>query len=97
MLRRIWVVTQKEFIQLWRFPLALLGLTLGPALELLLFATAINTNIKHIPLVVADQSMSAASRMYLTAFTDSVSFDIAAAAPEFQLTPKPVATLAAKP
>jgi len=82
MLRRIWVVTQKEFIQLWRFPLALLGLTLGPALELLLFATAVNTNIKHIPLVASDQSMSAASRMYLTAFTDSVSFDIVAAVPD---------------
>ncbi len=82
MLRRTWVITQKEFIQLWRFPLVLLGLTLGPALELLLFATAINTNIKHIPMVVADQSLSAASRAYLNAFTNSVSFDIVAAVPD---------------
>ena len=53
MLRRIWAITQKEFIQLWRFPLVLIGLTVGPALELILFAVAINTNVQHIPMVVA--------------------------------------------
>jgi len=82
MWRRIWAITQKEFIQLWRFPLVLIGLTVGPALELILFAVAINTNVQHIPMVVADQSLSAASRSYLTAFTDSGSFDIVATAPD---------------
>ena len=32
MLRRIWAITQKEFIQLWRFPLVLIGLTVGRSL-----------------------------------------------------------------
>lgn len=82
MLRRTWALTQKEFIQLLRFPLVLIGLTVGPALELLLFATAIRTDIQHIPMVVADQSLSAASQSYLTAFTDSGSFDIVASVPD---------------
>jgi ABC-2 type transport system permease protein len=82
MLRRTWAITQKEFIQLWRFPLVLIGLTVGPALELILFAVAISTNVQHIPMVVADQSLSAASQSYLTAFTDSGSFDIAATVPD---------------
>jgi ABC-2 type transport system permease protein len=78
MLRRIWAITQKEFIQLWRFPLVLIGLTVGPALELILFAVAINPNVQHIPMVVADQSLSAASQSYVTALTNSGSFDIVA-------------------
>src|SRR5271157_4024489 len=82
MLRRILAITQKEFIQLWRFPVVLIGLIVGPALELILFAVAINTNVQHIPMVVADQSLSDASRSYLTAFTDSGSFDIVAAVPD---------------
>ncbi len=82
MLRRTWAITQKEFIQLWRFPLVLIGLTVGPALELILFAAAIHTDVKHIPMVIADQSLSAASHSYLTAFTDSGYFDIVATVPD---------------
>jgi ABC-2 type transport system permease protein len=82
MLRRTWALTQKEFIQLLRFPLVLIGLTLGPALELLLLATAVRTDVQHIPMVVADQSLSAASGSYLAAFTDSGSFDIVASLPD---------------
>jgi ABC-2 type transport system permease protein len=76
MLKRIWAITQKEFIQLWRFPMALIALTVGPALELVLIAAAIHMDIQHIPMVVADQSLSAASRSYLGAFTQPGSFDI---------------------
>lgn len=82
MLRRTWAITQKEFIQLWRFPLVLLGLTVGPVLELILFAVAIHMDVKHIPMVVADQSLSAASRSYLAAFTNSDYFDIVSLAPD---------------
>ncbi len=82
MLRRIWAITQKEFIQLWRFPLVLAGLIVGPVLQLILLAVAIHTTVKHIPMIVADQSLSAASRSYLTAFTDSGDFDIIATVPD---------------
>jgi len=81
MLRRIWAITQKEFIQLIR-SMILPALTIGPILELILFAVAIHTDVQHIPMVVADQSLSPASRAYLTAFTDSGSFDIVATAPD---------------
>ena len=82
MLRRIWALTQKEFIQLLRFPLVLIGLTVGPVLELILIATAVHSGVNHIPMVISDQSLSAASRAYLGAFTDSGSFDILAAYPD---------------
>jgi ABC-2 type transport system permease protein len=81
MLRRTWAVTQKEIIQLSRTPLVLVGLIVGPALELILFAVAIHADVKHVPLVVADQSHSVASRNYLNAYTDTNTFDIVAMVP----------------
>src|SRR5512141_2750260 len=84
MLRRIWALTQKESIQLLRMPIVYIGLTLGPMLELALFAAAIHTDVKHIPMVVADQSLSAASQQYLDAFTQSQYFDIVATVPDQQ-------------
>ncbi|HNP71016.1 MAG TPA: ABC transporter permease [Kouleothrix sp.] len=78
MLGRIWALVQKECVQLARDRRTLIALLLGPAIELLLFAAAIHTDIRHIPLVVADQSLSSASRAYLAAFTESQSFDIVA-------------------
>jgi len=75
---RLWALIQKECIQLIRDRRTLIALLIGPAIELLLFAAAIHTDIRHIPLVVADQSISAASRDYLSAFTDTQNFDIVA-------------------
>ena len=82
MLRRTWAITQKEFIQLFRFPGLLIALTLGVALELVLFAVAVHNNVNHLPMVVADQSLSEASRLYLTAFTASDNFDLVAMVPD---------------
>src|SRR5512142_2246913 len=82
MLRRILALTQKESIQLLRMPIVYLGLTIGPVLELILFAVAIHTDVQHIPMVVADQSLTAESQQYLNAFTQSGYFDIAAAVPD---------------
>ena len=68
MLRRIWALTQKEFIQWIRDRRTIIAILIAPSLELLLFSAAIHTQVKHIPMVVADYSMSAASRSYLDAF-----------------------------
>jgi ABC-2 type transport system permease protein len=78
MLRRIWAITQKEFIQLFRYKAFVISILFGTLAEVALFAAAIHTNIQHIPLAVADQSLSQASRAYLAAFTGSGSFDVAA-------------------
>jgi len=73
---RVWATVQKEFIQLWRNRLVLPALILGVPLEMLLFGAAIRTDVQHIPMAVADQSLSAESRSYLNAFIVSDSFDI---------------------
>ncbi len=80
MWRRIWAITEKEFIQFLRNRQMLVALLLGAPLEIILFGVAIHTDVQHIPMAVADQSLSAASRAYVQAFSNSGSFDIAVTA-----------------
>ena len=76
MLRRIWAITQKEFVQFIRNRQMLIALLVGAPVEVILLGVAIHMDVQHIPMVVADQSLSGASRSYLQAFTQSASFDI---------------------
>jgi ABC-2 type transport system permease protein len=76
MLRRIWAITQKEFIQTLRDRTTLAILLSMPILQLVLFAYAIHMDVKHISLVVADQSMDAASRSYIDDMVKSDYFEI---------------------
>ncbi|MEZ4869217.1 MAG: ABC transporter permease [Caldilineaceae bacterium] len=80
MLRRIWAITQKELLQLRRDPTIVVLMLFMPIVQLTLFAAAIHTDIKQIPMVVADQSMSAASRTYINALVHSDYFAIVATA-----------------
>jgi len=81
MIRRIWAITQKEFIQFIRNREMLVAMLVAAPLEVILFGVAIHMDVQHIPMVVADQSLSAASRSYLQAFTESGSFDIVDSVP----------------
>jgi len=76
MLRRIWAITQKEFIQTVRDRATLAILLSMPLLQLILFAYAIHMDVKHIPLVVADQSMDQASQSYITDMVQSGYFEV---------------------
>src|SRR5580765_7142713 len=76
MLTRIWAITQKEFIQTLRDRATLIILLTIPLVQLLLYATAIHTDVKHIPMIVADQSLSNESQIYLSALVNSDYFDI---------------------
>ena len=77
---RLWALTQKEFIQMLRDARSIPLVVIGCAVELVLFAFAVHTNVGNIPMVVVDQSMSAASRAYIAAFVESGSFELQAMA-----------------
>jgi len=80
MIQRILALIQKEFAQVWR-DRTTMGIMLGiPLMQLIIFGYAINTNVTHIPTVVADQSMDPASRSYIDAMVNSGYFDIIATA-----------------
>lgn len=82
MIQRIWAVIQKEFIQTFRDMGTLLIEISIPVIQLILFGYAINMAVDHVPMVVADQSLDAASRAYVEAMTSSGFFDVVAYVPD---------------
>ena len=75
-MRRLRALIVKEFIQMRRDPLTLAMLMLIPIVQLILFGFAINTDVKHLPTVVFDQSMGQESREFIQSLSATQYFDI---------------------
>ena len=73
---RLLGIIRKEFIQLWRDALALTLALFVPVAMLFIFGYAINTDVKHIPTVVWDQSGDVEAARLLEAFRNSQYFDL---------------------
>ena len=82
-MNRIVAIMRKEFIQMRRDRMTLALIFMVPLVQLLLFGYAIQTEVKHIPTVVFDQSLSAQSRELTEAFSSSGYFDIDSSASSF--------------
>ena len=70
---------KKEFIQLRRDRLTLAMMVGIPAIQLILFGYAIQTEVRHLPTVVLDQAMSPESRRFVQAMINTGNFDLAGA------------------
>jgi ABC-2 type transport system permease protein len=66
----------KEFLQLRRDPMALTLTLFIPVALLFIFGYAINTDVKHLPTVVLDQSRDVEAQRLLEAFANSQYFDL---------------------
>jgi len=75
-MNRIMAILYKEFLQMRRDRMTLALIFMLPLVQLLLFGYAIQTEVKHIPTVVFDQSLSPESRDLLNSFSASGYFDI---------------------
>lgn len=75
MFSRIWPITRKEFLHIWRDRTTLVIILLQPVIMLLLFGYALTSDVKHTPLVVWDQDKSTASRRLVQRFQQSQYFD----------------------
>jgi len=77
-----WSMLWKEFIQMRRDRFTL-GLMIGtPAIQLALFGYAIQTEVRHLPAVVLDESHSAESRALVAAIENTGNFDIVGDVPD---------------
>lgn len=76
MMHRILAVLKKEFLQMRRDKMTLGLVFMIPLIQLLLFGFAIQTEVKYIPTVVFDQSLTSESRSLLDSFSSSGYFDI---------------------
>jgi ABC-2 type transport system permease protein len=77
MLKALKPIIVKEFRQIRRDPTSLGMLLVLPAALIILVGYALNFDVKHIPLVVFNQSPGAESREYLQKFQHSEYFDYA--------------------
>ena len=76
MMPRFWPMFRKEFIQMRRDRLTL-GMMIGiPVIQLLAFGFAIQTDVKHLPTIVLDESRTPESRQLIAAFAGTGSFRI---------------------
>lgn len=73
---RVLAIMKKEFLQIKRDRMTLAIVMMIPLIQIILFGFAIQTEVKHIPTVVFDQSLSRESRDMLEAFSASGYFDI---------------------
>ena len=73
---RLKALLTKEFIQMRRDRLTFAMIIGIPVIQLLIFGFAINTEVKHLPTAVFDQSLSREGRELLDAFVASGYFDV---------------------
>jgi ABC-2 type transport system permease protein len=76
MTSRLYGIIVKEFIHLRRDPLAVTLALFVPVAMLFIFGWAINTDVKHVPTVVLDQSASPEARALKEALVNSQYFDL---------------------
>lgn len=81
---RILAIIRKEYIQMRRDRMTLALIFAIPLVQLLLFGYAIQTEVRHIPTAVFDQSLSYESRDILNAFSASGYFDIVYSAQSYE-------------
>ena len=75
-MRRLWTIVRKEFIHIVRDTRTLFLIALLPAGLLLLTGTAMTGEIGNIPMAVADQSKTDASRRYIEKFWANGYFEL---------------------
>jgi ABC-2 type transport system permease protein len=76
---RFWPMLWKEFIQMRRDWLTLGMMTGLPAIQLVLFGYAIQTDVRHLKTVVLDESRTAESRALVAVMVNTGNFDLVGA------------------
>src|SRR5262245_57633761 len=72
----VWPMLWKEFIQLRRDRLTFGMMTMLPAIQLMLFGYAIQTDVRNLPTVVLDESRTAESRALIQVLENTDNFKV---------------------
>ncbi|VBB06351.1 abc-2 transporter [Lucifera butyrica] len=83
-MNRLKALLIKEFIQMKRDRLTFIMMVGMPIIQLLVFGFAINTDVKHLPTIVFDQSLGQEGRDLISAFEASGYYDIKQVAGSYQ-------------
>src|SRR3954466_11605782 len=66
----------KEFIIVWRDPMTLFFMLFPPLVEMIAFGYALDTDVKHMALVVLDQDRTVESRQLIDRFVNTQTFRV---------------------
>lgn len=83
-LTRIAAIARKEFIHIARDPRMLIAVLILPAIQLVLFAYAINYDVRNVPTMIIDQDRTPASRTYVATYRGSDFFDVRGELPDVE-------------
>ena len=78
----VWPMLWKEFLQLRRDRLTFAMMTGLPAMQLLLFGYAIQTDVRRLPTVVLDESRTSESRALIQVLVNTDNFTFVASVPD---------------
>lgn len=78
MMSRFWPMFRKEFIQMRRDRLTFAMMVGIPVIQLLVFGYAVQTDVRHLPTIVLDESRTPESRAVIDAFQNTGNFRIVA-------------------
>lgn len=78
----VWPMLWKEFLQLRRDRLTFAMMTVLPAIQLLLFGYAIQTDVRRLPTVVLDESRTSESRALIQVLANTDNFTVVASVPD---------------
>ena len=78
----VWPMLWKEFIQLRRDRLTFAMMTVLPAMQLMLFGYAIQTDVRRLPMVVVDDSRTGESRALIQVLQNTDNFRVVQAVPD---------------
>ncbi len=78
----VWPMLWKEFLQLRRDRLTFAMMTGLPAIQLLLFGYAIQTDVRRLPTVVLDESRTSESRALIQVLANTDNFTVVASVPD---------------
>jgi ABC-2 type transport system permease protein len=68
----------KEFIVVWRDPMTLFFMFFPPLIEMIAFGYALDTDVKHMAMVVLDEDRTVESRQFIDRFVNTETFRVVA-------------------
>src|SRR3982750_4242762 len=79
--RGLGAILFKEFIVVWRDPMTLFFMFFPPLVEMIAFGYALDTDVKHMALVILNEDRTVESRQFIDRFVNTETFRVVAEAP----------------
>src|SRR3981189_355361 len=74
--RGLGAIFLKEFIVVWRDPMTLFFMFFPPLVEMIAFGYALDTDVKHMALVILNEDRTVESRQFIDRFVNTETFRV---------------------